>query len=174
MLSIVKVFARISATSFGGGQMSAIRREVVKTKRWIDQEEFLELLSIAQVLPGANPTNMVVLIGGKLRGALGAAAALAAAVIPGFAILMLLAMFALNSHVPWVRGALQGCAAVAVGLTFANAIEMTLPKRGSIIDMVILALVAASVLLLHISLAVTLLIFIPVSLLVHFLREKYA
>jgi chromate transporter len=172
IISIVGVFARISATSFGGGQMSAIRREVVRARRWVDADEFLELLSIAQIMPGANPTNMVVLIGGRLRGPLGAAAALTAAVLPGFVILMIIAAIALTTHAPWMQGALRACAAVAVGLTFANAIEMTLPRWKNVVDLAILGSVAASVLLLHTSLVVTLLIFVPISLLVQPLRGK--
>jgi hypothetical protein len=69
---------------------------------------------------------------------------------------------------------LRACAAVAVGLTLANAIEMTLPRRRDLIDMLIIAAVAAAVLLLHVSLAVTLSIFIPLSLLVPRAPKKTA
>jgi chromate transporter len=165
VLAIAAVFARISATAFGGGQMGAIRREIVRVNRWLDEEEFLELLSIAQLLPGANPTNVAVLVGSRLRGASGAAAALIAAVLPGFAILMVLAAVALGSHLPAVTGALTACAAVAVGLTLANAIEMTLPRRTNLIEMAIVAAVAVSVLVLHLSLVLTLVLFIPLALL---------
>jgi chromate transporter len=164
VLDIARVFARISATAFGGGQMGAIRREIVRSNRWLDEDEYLELLSIAQLLPGANPTNVAVLVGARLRGWAGAAAALLAAVLPGFTILMVLAAIALDSRLPAVGGALTGCAAVAVGLTLANAIEMTLPRRRSVADLAIVVAVALAVLVVHLSLAMTLLIFIPVAL----------
>jgi chromate transporter len=144
--------------------MGAIRREIVRRNRWLGEDEYLELLSIAQLLPGANPTNVAVLVGSRLRGAPGAAAALLAAVFPGFCILMVLAAIALEVRLPAVNGALRACAAVAVGLTLANAIEMTLPRRRSIVDLAIVAAVAISVLVLHASLAVTLAVFVPVSL----------
>ena len=166
LLGIARVFARISATSYGGGQMAAIRREVVRANRWLDEEAFLELLSIAQLLPGANPTNVAVLVGARLRGWPGAAAALVAAVVPGFAILLALAALVLDAHLPGMRGALRACAAVAVGLTLANALEMTWPRRRSVVDLAIVAAVACAVIFLHASLAVTLLIFVPLSLLV--------
>ena len=146
--------------------MGAIRREIVRSKKWIDEEEYLELLSVAQLLPGANPTNVAVLVGSRLRGALGAAVALAAAVLPGFTILMVLAAIVLDAHLPGIRGALRGCAAVAVGLTLANAIEMTLPRRRNLADLALTAAVAVAVLVLHASLAITLLVFVPLSLLV--------
>ena len=164
LLAIAAAFARVSATAFGGGQMSAIRREVVRRNRWLGEDEFLEVLSIAQLLPGANPPNVAVLVGSRLRGAAGGAVALGAAVLPGFAILMVLAAIALDAHLPATNGALRACAAVAVGLTLANAIEMTLPRRRSLVDLAIIAMVAAFVLVLHASLALTLAVFIPVSL----------
>jgi chromate transporter len=163
LAGIATSFARVSATAFGGGQMGAIRREVVRLNKWVDDDTFLEILSLAQLLPGSNPTNVAVLVGARLRGAIGATVALLAVVLPGFAILMVLGAFALALHAPWMLGALRGCAAMAVGLTLANALEMT-AKRINIPDLAIMAAVAAAVLLLHISLALTLVIFIPVAL----------
>ncbi|HYW54075.1 MAG TPA: chromate transporter [Dongiaceae bacterium] len=159
------MFARISATAFGGGQMSAMRREIVRNNRWLDDDEYLELYAIAQLLPGANPTNLAVLVGSRLRGWPGAAVALLAAVLPGFTILMVLAAVALDSRLPAVTGALTACAAVAVGLTLANAIELTLPRRRSVVDLSIVVAVALAVLVLHFSLALTLAVFVPLALL---------
>ena len=146
--------------------MAAIRREVVRSKKWLDDEEFLEVLSIAQLLPGANPPNVAVLVGSRLRGALGATIALTAGILPGFAILMLLATLIFEAHLPGLGGALRGCAAAAVGLTLANAIELTRPRRRVPLDLVVAAAVAIAVLELHASLWVTLLVFVPLSLLV--------
>lgn len=166
LFHIARVFGRISSTAFGGGQMAAIRREVVRRNEWLTDDDFLALLSIAQILPGANPTNVAVLVGSRLRGALGATTALVSMVIPGFAILFVIAAIALDSHAPALRGALRGCASVAVGLTLANAIEMTLPRRKHLIDLALILAVAATVIFLHASLVVTLLIFVPIALLV--------
>ena len=172
LFAIARAFGRVSSTAFGGGQMAAIRREVVREAGWLNEDEYLELLSIAQLLPGANPTNVAVLVGAKLRGSLGAAVALTAAVLPGFAILLVLAAVAIHSHLPGLQGALRACAAVAVGLTFANAIEMTLPRRRNLAEMAIVAAVAVAVLVLHFSLALTLAVFIPLALVVVRPQEK--
>ena len=108
-------------------------------------------------------SNVAVLVGSRVGGMAGAAVAFFATVLPGFAILMVLGAFALDSHLPWVGGALRGCAAMAVGLTLANTIELT-AKRINVVDIAIVAAVAAFVLVLHASLALTLAIFIPVAL----------
>ena len=50
--------------------MSPTYATVLVTKReWVDDKEFVEMLSISQTLPGLNATNMAILVGGKLRGA---------------------------------------------------------------------------------------------------------
>ncbi len=166
LLAIARVFGGISATAFGGGQIAAIRRAVVRRNGWVSEDDFLGLLSVAQILPGANPTNVAVLVGGRVCGPLGALVALAAAVLPGFAILMAIASVLLASRAPALVGALRGCAAVAVGLSLANAIEMTVPRWRSLIDLALIAAVATAVLAFHLSLVVTLGIFVPVALLV--------
>jgi len=48
------------------------RRMFVEQRRWLTEQEFVEMLSIAQLLPGANGVNMAVLIGYRLAGPLGA------------------------------------------------------------------------------------------------------
>lgn len=164
LLAIARTFGLISATAFGGGQMSAMRRAIVRQEGWIDEDEFLEVLSIAQLLPGANPTNVAVLVGGRVAGLLGAMTGLVAVVLPGFAILMVLAALVLGARNPMLGGALRACAAVAVGLTFANAVEMTLTRRKKLIELAIVVAVALFVVFLHASLWLTLLIFVPISL----------
>jgi chromate transporter len=159
----VLVFGRVSATAFGGGSMSMMRREVVKRQGWLTDDEYLDLLSLGNLLPGSNPINLAVLIGSHLAGWPGATAAFFASVIPGFAVLMIIGAAALDSHQPWVQGALSGCAAVAVGMTLGNAIEMT-KKRINLIEVSLMAAVAASVIVLHLSLALTLAVFIPIAL----------
>jgi chromate transporter len=161
--AIAVTFARISSTALGGGQMGAIRREVVKAHAWVDDDAYLEILALGQLLPGSNPTTVAVLVGSRLRGAAGAAVALFAMVLPGFAILMALGAFALDAHAPWMTGALRACAAGAVGLMLANTIEMTF-KRPGVVDIAIMLAVGLAVVVLHASLVLTLAVFVPLAL----------
>jgi chromate transporter len=146
--------------------MAAIRREVVRRNGWINDDDYLEVLALAQLLPGSNPTNTAVLIGQRLAGLGGAISGLLASVLPGFVILMLIGAFALDSHQPWVRGALRGCAATAVGLTLANVIELTL-KKPRVVELAIVAVVIACALAVHLSLALTLIVFVPLAFLLN-------
>src|SRR5689334_14680427 len=68
-------FLILGATSFGG-VVPYLRSSLVVKKRWVDDKEFVEMLSISQSLPGLNATNMAVLVGEKLQGWMGALAAI--------------------------------------------------------------------------------------------------
>jgi len=63
-------FLVIGISSFGG-VVRYLRARLVTKRHWIDDKEFVEMLSISQSLPGVNATNMTILVGEKLCGALG-------------------------------------------------------------------------------------------------------
>ena len=67
-------FFKIGAFTFGGGwaMISLIEKEIVDKKKWIEREEFLDLLAVAQSLPGILAVNISVAVGDKLRGMKGA------------------------------------------------------------------------------------------------------
>jgi chromate transporter len=157
-------FMRIASSAFGGGSLAMARRELVTTRAWLTDDGFLELLSLAQVAPGPNLTNIAVLAGYRLRGNIGAFVAFVAMLVPGYVLLMLIAALVLRgSGVAWLDAALRGCAAGAVGLTVANAVQMSLRYRA---DPVALAFVLAGALGLaafHVSLPIVLLFLVPLS-----------
>ena len=70
-------FAKIGAFTFGGGwaMISIIEREVVDKHQWLKRDEFLDLLAVAQSLPGILAVNISVVVGDKLRGLKGSIAA---------------------------------------------------------------------------------------------------
>jgi chromate transporter len=160
---LLRVFLWLGATTYGGGQSAAIRREVVRRRRWLTDEEYLELRSIALIAPGPNSPNLALLIGLRLSGTIGAIVSYAAASLPSTIILLLLGALALDPHLPIVRAALRGCAAAAVGLTFANALELSALYKRQVPQLMIIAAAAAAALFGHLSLWATLLVFVPVS-----------
>ena len=66
-------FFKIGAFTFGGGwaMISIIEKEIVEKKKWIEKEEFLDLLAIAQSLPGILAVNISVAVGDKIKGKIG-------------------------------------------------------------------------------------------------------
>ena len=163
-LVVARSFLWLSLTTYGGAQSAAIRREVVSNRRWLSEDEFLELRSIAMVAPGPNSPNLAILVGLHLAGTFGAVLAFLAATVPGIAIVLLMALLALDPRLGGLNAALRGCAAAAVGLTFAGAVETTIVRRMGVPQIGIVIASAAAVTLLHVSLWATLLIFVPISI----------
>ena len=114
-------FLTIGAISFGGGVVAYLRDALVRKKLWIDDKEFLELTSISNTLPGLNATNMAILAGDRLGGALGSVVAMLGMCLPAF-VFMTAAGVVYGSHVdrPLVDAALRGVAAAATGLIAAT------------------------------------------------------
>jgi chromate transporter len=102
----------------------------VERRAWLSEDDFIEALALAELMPGANLVNLAVFIGHRVRGAPGALIATLAVCLPPFVIALGIAVaYFARIDVPLVGAALRGCAAGAVGLTIANAIELTVERR---------------------------------------------
>lgn len=73
--------------------ISIIEREVVTKHHWVGREEFLDLLAIAQSLPGILAVNISVAVGDKLLGRRGSMTAAAGTILPSFLIILAIAVF---------------------------------------------------------------------------------
>ena len=123
-------FTRLTLHSFGGAMFWS-RRMFVERLQWLTEQEFAELLSVAQVLPGAPGVNMAVLIGYRLASFAGAAASLAGFIAAPCVVLFLLAtVHARFGGLSVMRDALAGMSVVAVGLIIAMAARMSRVLQG--------------------------------------------
>lgn len=73
--------------------ISIIEKEIVDRKQWIGREEFLDLLAVAQSLPGILAVNISVAVGDRLRGMKGAVTAALGTILPSFMIILCIAIF---------------------------------------------------------------------------------
>ncbi|MCH5215764.1 MAG: chromate transporter [Muribaculaceae bacterium] len=94
-LQLFLSFLKIGAFTFGGGwaMISIIEREVVTDKKWIAKEEFLDLLAVAQSLPGILAVNIAVAVGNRIKGKTGSVVAAIGTIMPSFVIILLIAMY---------------------------------------------------------------------------------
>ena len=128
---LFRVFNRLALQGFGG-VLPVAQRELVERERWLGKAEFLETLSLCQVLPGPNVVNMALMIGDRFFGWRGAAAAAGGLLLaPLLIVLVLAAGYNQLSSVPAVAGALRGMGVVAAGLVIATAIKLAGSLRGS-------------------------------------------
>ncbi len=88
-------FFKIGAFTFGGGwaMISIIEREIVDKYHWIERDDFLDLLAIAQSLPGILAVNIATAVGDKLRGGRGSLIAALGTILPSFLIILAIAIF---------------------------------------------------------------------------------
>lgn len=94
-LQLFGSFLKIGAFTFGGGwaMISIIEKEVVEQCGWLNREEFLDLLAVAQSLPGILAVNIAVAVGDKIIGKRGAVAAALGTILPSFLIILMIAMY---------------------------------------------------------------------------------
>ncbi len=94
-LQLWLTFMKIGAFTFGGGwaMISIIEREIVDNHKWIEKDEFLDLLAIAQAMPGILAVNIAVVIGDRLKGIKGSIAAAFGTILPSFVIILAIAIF---------------------------------------------------------------------------------
>lgn len=95
LFQLFVTFFKIGAFTFGGGwaMISIIEKEIVAKHGWIAKEDFLDLLAVAQSLPGILAVNISVAVGDKLRGTRGSMAAALGTILPSFLIILAIAIF---------------------------------------------------------------------------------
>jgi chromate transporter len=156
-------FCRVGLSGFGG-VLPWARRMLVEERRWLTEEEFVNLLSLCQFLPGGNVMNLAVCVGARFGGALGSIAALTGLMIMPLVIVLCLAtLYAEFSTVPAVQAVFRGVSSAAAGLVVATGIKMALPMRRDARAMVFVALTIVAVAILKLPLVWIIIVLLPVS-----------
>jgi len=175
LVHLLVTFVRLGTMTFGGSVQSWVHREVVDRLGWLDNKSFLSGLTVAQVLPGANPVNIALYVGLQLRGGIGAAVAVLGMVVPAFCVILCLGYFYRGyGHMPAVHYVLTGLAASGVGATLVMGIKVArrLPRniRTSVTALAVFVLVGV----LRWPMIPVALVAIPTSITLAFLAEKKA
>ena len=128
-----------------GGVITVAQRELCERRRWLTPAEFLELLALAQVLPGPNVCNLALMIGDRYLGLRGALAALAGMLaLPLALVLAASAFYTAHADHPVVAGALRGMGFVAAGLILGTALKLAAALRRSPLGLPSAALLGAA------------------------------
>jgi chromate transporter len=157
-------FLKVSLCSFGGG-LAWARRSVVEQRHWMSEHEFADTLSLIQFLPGPNVIGIAVCVGAKLRGAIGALAALSGFVLIPCAVgFSLGALFLQRADSPVVHNILAGVSNVAGGLLIATGIRLLIPHLGRPVAALFAALAFAGIVFTQAPLLVVLFGLAPLSI----------
>ncbi len=92
LLSVFWVFFRIGAFTFGGGyaMIPLIQKETVEKKKWITDDDILEIIAIAESTPGPIAINSATFVGYRVAGFFGALFGTLGMVLPSFSIILLI------------------------------------------------------------------------------------
>jgi chromate transporter len=137
-------FNRLALQGFGG-VLPVAQRELVERQRWLTKAEFVELLSLGQILPGPNIVNMALMFGDRHFGWRGALAALAGLLVAPLIIVLALTLLARQAAgSPEVAGALRGMGVVAAALILSTAWKVTNTLKTNRMGLAGCALLAAA------------------------------
>lgn len=112
-------FFKIGAFTLGGGyaMIPIIQAEVVEKNKWIKQEDFVDLIAIAQSCPGIFAANIATFIGYKIKGNKGAVCTTLGTILPSFVIILLIAMiFRQFMQIHWIAAMFNGIRPAVVAL----------------------------------------------------------
>ena len=129
MVSLWKIFwifAKIGAFTIGGGipMIAAIKSELIE-RGWLNDEDFVDIIALAQTAPGLFAANIAILTGHKLRGVKGSIVATIASCLPPFLIILAVAMFFTSfKDNEYVIRAFKGIRPVVVALIGVPMIDM--------------------------------------------------
>ena len=125
-------YLKIGTFTLGGGyaMLPLIQREVVDRRGWINEEEFLNMIALAQAAPGLIAVNSAIFIGWRIGGWRGVCGAVLGAVLPSFVIILLIAMiFAEWKELPAVEAAFKGIRPAVVALIAAPLVKLAISAK---------------------------------------------
>ncbi|NLX65942.1 MAG: chromate transporter [Bacteroidales bacterium] len=121
------IFFKIGAFTFGGGyaMIPLIRNEVVNKKGWLEEDEFMDMLAIAQSMPGPISLNTALFVGNKRLGFKGGLFSGAGIILPSFVVILLIAMvFTQFKENPVVERVFKGIRPAVVALIVAPLLSL--------------------------------------------------
>jgi chromate transporter len=121
------VFFKIGAFTFGGGYVMVpiIRNEVVNKKGWLKDGEFMDMLAIAQSMPGPIALNTALFVGNKRLGFKGSLFSGAGVILPSFVVILFIAVvFTQFKGNPVVERVFKGIRPAVVALIVTSLLSL--------------------------------------------------
>jgi chromate transporter len=124
-------FLKVAFCSIGGGGgIVFARRLVVEQRRWVDDRDFADILSLCQFMPGPNIVGITVCVGSRLRGPTGALTNLAGFIMIPLAVSFSFGTWCLrNTDLAILQNVLGGISAAAAGLLIGTGLRLMGPHR---------------------------------------------
>jgi chromate transporter len=162
--ALFATFLLVSMYGFGGPIVWA-RRFIVDQRGWLGDQDFADILSFCQFLPGPNVVSLSVCIGAKFRGAAGALTALAGFILVPWTVGFALGtVFLSYAQTALLQGVLRGVAAAAAGLIIGTGVRLLRPHRRRSVALAFAALAFAGLAVAKFQLLIVVLGLVPLSI----------
>ncbi|MCR5404944.1 MAG: chromate transporter [Butyrivibrio sp.] len=177
LLELFLTFAKIGMFTFGGGyaMISLIQDSCVEKKKWITQDEMMNITVIAESTPGPVAINFATYVGYRQKGLIGALVSTFGMVLPSFVIIYLISMFLSNFlEITWVARAFLGIK-IAVGILIVDAaVKMMSHMKKNLWTRAIIVISFAAMIFTGISSVTLMLVFALLNLAVYviFVEKK--
>lgn len=149
VLSLFITMFKIGLFTFGGGyaMIAIIERELVERKKWIEHDEFMDVVAIAESSPGPIAINSATYIGYKICGVLGSIFATLGVVLPSFIIIFLISLFFDEFlSLTYVAYAFRGIQACVAFLILSAGIKMFKHLKKNVFNLTLFSLSACALL----------------------------
>lgn len=164
LATIFWIFFQIGSLSVGGGLTAWLYREIVEKRRLMPEADFMGALTLAQVLPGINMTNLSVYVGQRLRGVQGAVVAMLGLIlVPFFAIIFVGSVYARLLDMSGLHHVMDGLASAAVALLLAMGLKAIKVTRMQPRQLGLAAVVVVLVGILRVPMVPVILVLAPIS-----------
>lgn len=137
-------FLKIGAFTFGGGyaMIALLEHEFIEKKKWMDKDEFLNMVAVAESTPGPVAVNSATYLGYRVGGAVGAALSTLAVSIPSFVIIYIISLFFDRFlSLTYVAYAFKGIQVCVVYLIASAGVKMLRGLEKNVLSCVIMAVV---------------------------------
>ncbi|MBR2675184.1 MAG: chromate transporter [Mogibacterium sp.] len=163
LIELFSVFFKLGAFTIGGGiaMLPLLQHTLIEEKKWFGKDEFMDIVAVCQSLPGIIAINMATFVGYKRKGMPGSFVATVGVVLPSFVLILIIASFISGfGENPYVKGAMAGLRAAALGLVLVAVIQLAPTAVKSIWAFMAAALAFILIAVLNINTAYVILLFV--------------
>ena len=146
LLLIFLSMMKIGCFAFGGGYaiIALLENEFISRRKWIDHDEFLDVVAIAESTPGPIAINVATYIGYKLKGLIGAVVATVGICLPSFVIMYLVSLFYERFlAIPLVAAAFRGIQICVVYLIASAGLKMLKKMKKTPLHIIVFSVTCA-------------------------------
>ncbi len=159
LLSLFFTMLKIGCFAFGGGyaMIALLENEFITQRKWIDHDEFMDVVAIAESTPGPIAINAATYVGYKLKGVLGASVATLGMCLPSFVIMYIVSRFYEQfMEIPLVAAAFRGIQICVVWLIASAGLKMLKKMKKTPLNILVYTLTCVGMVLftlfdLHVS-----------------------